>query len=106
MEPAPRPGGKAWARIRWTVLQRNRSTCQYCGQRAPDVVLHVDHRVALVDGGTNDLDNLVTACAACNTGKEAARARTVGAARRLARAQADAATAQRIVDALSDGPLT
>lgn len=66
----------AWTKQRWLALERDDFTCQYCGQRAPDVTLHVDHKVPVVDGGTDDLENLVTACAACNLGREAARFKT------------------------------
>jgi hypothetical protein len=45
----------------------------YCGASAPNTSLEVDHVVALVDGGTNDEGNLVTACYACNRGKEHSR---------------------------------
>jgi len=55
--------------IRWQVLARDSFTCAYCGRRPPDVVLEVDHRISVKDGGSNDLDNLVTACSVCNGGK-------------------------------------
>jgi len=55
--------------IRFKVLERDSFTCQYCGMSAPDVVLHVDHIKPVSKGGTNDMDNLITACAACNLGK-------------------------------------
>lgn len=55
--------------VRFAVLRRDGFTCQYCGAKAPDVVLHVDHRIPVHRGGTNDVDNLVTSCQACNLGK-------------------------------------
>lgn len=55
--------------IRWVVFQRDNFTCQYCGRSAPDVVLHVDHVIPVSRGGGDDLDNLRTACSACNIGK-------------------------------------
>ena len=58
-----------WYAIRWQVLERDNFTCQYCGQRAPEVMLHVDHIVAKVNGGENENGNLITACSACNVGK-------------------------------------
>jgi len=58
---------------RWQILERDDFTCQYCGQSAPNVVLHVEHRAELCTGGEYTLDNLVTACSACNQGKELAR---------------------------------
>lgn len=56
-------------RIRYEVFERDGYTCQYCGAKAPDVTLHVDHIVPVSDGGTDDLSNLVTACEYCNLGK-------------------------------------
>ena len=56
-------------KIRFEVFKRDSFTCQYCGRRAPDVVLQVDHIEPVASGGTNDILNLVTACAECNSGK-------------------------------------
>lgn len=58
-----------WYILRWQILQRDLFTCQYCGQKAPDVILHVDHKEAYTNGGSNDPSNLITACSACNIGK-------------------------------------
>lgn len=58
-------------RVRFEVFKRDKFTCQYCGAKAPDVVLHVDHIHPVADGGTNDVLNLVTSCAGCNGGKGA-----------------------------------
>lgn len=55
--------------LRFSVLQRDKFTCQYCGQHAPNVILHVDHIVPKSNGGLDTLDNLQTSCAACNLGK-------------------------------------
>jgi len=55
--------------MRFDVFKRDSFTCQYCGKKAPDVVLHCDHIKAVADGGTTDLLNLITACVACNLGK-------------------------------------
>jgi hypothetical protein len=54
--------------IRFEVFRRDSFTCQYCGRRAPTVVLHVDHVIPIASGGTNDLTNLRTACSVCNQG--------------------------------------
>lgn len=56
-------------RIRYLVLRRDKHTCQYCGAKAPDAQLHIDHQLAVAEGGTNDIDNLITACVRCNLGK-------------------------------------
>ena len=56
-------------KVRWHVLARDSFTCQYCGRKPPDVVLEVDHVTSVADGGSNEMDNLVAACAQCNRGK-------------------------------------
>ena len=56
-------------RTRFLVLKRDRYTCQYCGRKAPEVELEVDHRIPVAKGGSNNLSNLVTACRDCNRGK-------------------------------------
>lgn len=60
-------------RVRFEVFKRDRFTCQYCGGKAPDVILQVDHVRPLADGGTDDFLNLVAACIDCNGGKGARR---------------------------------
>ena len=56
-------------RLRFEVLRRDGYTCRYCGARAPDVTLTVDHVVPTTLGGDDDPRNLVTACQPCNAGK-------------------------------------
>lgn len=56
-------------KIRFEVFKRDSFTCVYCGRKAPDVVLQVDHIVPVAQGGTNDILNLVTSCVDCNQGK-------------------------------------
>jgi 5-methylcytosine-specific restriction endonuclease McrA len=56
-------------KTKFEVLQRDGFCCVYCGRKAPDVQLHVDHVVPVSGGGSNDLKNLVAACAECNVGK-------------------------------------
>ena len=63
-----KPIGK---KLRFEVFKRDSFTCQYCGGVPPRVVLHVDHIVAVARGGDNAIDNLATACSACNLGKGA-----------------------------------
>jgi hypothetical protein len=55
--------------MRFTVLERDEFACQYCGAKAPDVILHVDHLVAVSKGGITSPENLITSCEACNIGK-------------------------------------
>lgn len=57
--------------MRFFILRRDKYTCRYCGAKAPDAALHVDHVLAASKGGTNDPDNLVAACIRCNIGKGA-----------------------------------
>jgi hypothetical protein len=58
-------------KTRFEVFKRDRFTCQYCGAKAPEVVLHCDHINPVAEGGGRDIMNLVTACAGCNGGKGA-----------------------------------
>ncbi|WP_406853509.1 HNH endonuclease [Alsobacter sp. KACC 23698] len=55
--------------VRFEVFKRDSFTCQYCGRKAPDVVLQCDHINAVANGGDNDPMNLVTSCFECNSGK-------------------------------------
>lgn len=56
-------------RVRFEVLRRDGHTCRYCGASAPDVKIQVDHVIPVALGGTDTPENLVAACADCNTGK-------------------------------------
>lgn len=56
-------------RLRFEVFKRDGFKCAYCGAHPPQVILHCDHIHPVAEGGTNDIDNLVTACVACNQGK-------------------------------------
>ena len=56
-------------RTRFDIFKRDSFTCQYCGQKSPDVVLEVDHIVPVCEDGTDDPINLQTACWECNSGK-------------------------------------
>lgn len=58
-------------RVRFEVFKRDSFKCMYCGAHPPAAVLHVDHVIALAAGGSDDPDNLVTACDTCNLGKGA-----------------------------------
>lgn len=48
---------------RLRVLARDQYVCQYCGNPG---ATHCDHVVAKVDGGGDEMSNLVAACARCN----------------------------------------
>lgn len=56
-------------KVRFEVFKRDSFTCQYCGSKAPDVILEVDHINPVSKGGTNELINLITSCYSCNRGK-------------------------------------
>lgn len=58
-------------KTRFEIFKRDGFVCQYCGSHPPQVVLHVDHILAVAKGGTSEMDNLVTACDLCNMGKGA-----------------------------------
>lgn len=56
-------------KLRFEVFKRDSFKCQYCGESAPDVVLHIDHIQPVVSGGDNSITNLITSCLCCNLGK-------------------------------------
>lgn len=58
-------------KTRFEVFKRDSFRCQYCGQSAPDVVLHVDHIKPVASDGGNEIINLITSCSSCNGGKGA-----------------------------------
>lgn len=58
-------------KTRFEVFKRDSFTCQYCGRKAPDIVLHIEHITPVSKGGKNTLMNLVTSCVECNLGKGA-----------------------------------
>lgn len=55
--------------LRFEVFKRDSFTCQYCGGKAPESVLELDHIEPVSKGGGNELLNLITSCWACNSGK-------------------------------------
>lgn len=59
------------AQLRHIVFERDSFTCQYCGDKGNAKTLFIDHVKPVRFGGTNDIDNLVTACPKCNTLKGA-----------------------------------
>jgi len=56
-------------KLRFEVFKRDKFTCQYCGKKAPDVILEVDHIKPVSKGGDNSLFNLISSCFECNRGK-------------------------------------
>lgn len=56
--------------LRYRVLQRDGFRCTYCGATAEQARLHVDHVIPRAKGGLSTMENLTTACEACNLGKK------------------------------------
>ena len=54
---------------RRNIFERDKNTCQYCGQRMPKTELTLDHVVPRSRGGIDSWDNLVLACMPCNVRK-------------------------------------
>ena len=55
--------------LRFEILRRDSHACRYCGAKAPEAQLVVDHVIPVSLGGLDSADNLVTACRDCNAGK-------------------------------------
>lgn len=55
--------------MRFEIFKRDGFTCQYCGGKAPDVILEIDHVKPISKGGKTNMLNLVTSCYECNRGK-------------------------------------
>lgn len=66
---SPYPRKTLSKKRRYQVLERDNFTCQTCGRRAPDIVLHIDHIIPVSKAGNNTLENLQTLCMDCNLGK-------------------------------------
>jgi len=56
--------------LRFNIFKRDNFTCQYCGRKAPDVVLELDHIRPVSKGGDKRESNLITSCFECNRGKK------------------------------------
>lgn len=57
--------------LRYEIFRRDNHACRYCGVTSADAKLTIDHVVPTALGGSDQPDNLVTACADCNAGKKA-----------------------------------
>lgn len=62
-----RPSANEWAAIRAFVFDRDDYRCKYCAQRGGR--LECDHVIPVSRCGSNDPENLVTACFSCNRSK-------------------------------------
>mgnify|MGYP002512584094 CR=1 FL=1 len=56
-------------KTRYQIFKRDKFMCRYCGAKAPEVALEIDHIIPVSRGGDNDFSNLITACQQCNRGK-------------------------------------
>ena len=57
-------------RMRFLILKRDSYRCQLCGRSAQDnVILEIDHKIAVSRGGSDEESNLWTLCFTCNRGK-------------------------------------
>lgn len=56
-------------KLRFEVFKRDDFTCRYCGRKTPAVVLEADHVIPKAEGGGDEIENLVTSCWECNSGK-------------------------------------
>ncbi len=57
-------------KLRFEIFRRDNHTCQYCGSKISDGIrLEIDHKIPVAEGGTDDYENLITACNECNIGK-------------------------------------
>jgi hypothetical protein len=54
---------------RLKVYERDSYKCHYCGKQLTRFTFTLDHVTPVTAGGTNALDNLVTACLTCNSRK-------------------------------------
>lgn len=71
---------------RFAVWRRDGFKCTYCliDATLSDVVLEVDHILAVSLGGSDEIDNLTTACRPCNQmkGPHGGRLRRIGPSQR------------------------
>lgn len=57
-------------RLRFFILKRDHYACQLCGRTAAQgYQLHIDHKIARKNGGSNEENNLWVLCSVCNNGK-------------------------------------
>jgi len=59
-------------RLRFIVMRRDNFKCKKCGRSPatnPKIILHVDQKKGLANGGETILENLETLCSKCNIGK-------------------------------------
>jgi 5-methylcytosine-specific restriction endonuclease McrA len=58
------------AELKSAIWEKSQGRCWYCGKQCnPFTDMHIDHIRARAKGGSDDIDNLVIACVACNIEK-------------------------------------
>lgn len=68
MEKRKRP--KKWSKkVTDAVYKKINGHCAYCGKKLTLEEMVIEHMKPLDDGGTNELDNLISSCWRCNTVK-------------------------------------
>lgn len=72
--------GENWYEQRRKTRERDNYTCQHCSKTEQEIAkhLHVHHILPRGDGGTNELDNLISLCHSCHLKAEWAYARSKG----------------------------
>lgn len=53
------------------LLDKQKNKCAFCFVRFEKTGYHIDHFVAIVNGGTNDITNIQLLCPSCNISKAA-----------------------------------
>ena len=59
-------------KMRNYIFKRDNWTCAYCGHHNggdKEIPLHVDHKIPVSKGGSNNFGNLITSCRTCNIKK-------------------------------------
>lgn len=72
--------GRNWRANRKKARERDNYTCQDCGTTETVLGKHLDvhHLISRAEGGTNDLDNLISLCRSCHAKREHTNARSYG----------------------------
>jgi len=69
--------GEEWENARKSAFKRDDGECQDCGKMSdPLSILHVHHKTPRSEGGSDDLENLVTLCPDCHAQRHGVEACT------------------------------
>ncbi len=58
-----------WKKLRLMILNRDGWSCQYCGE-VERSEMTIDHIIPIARGGTDEPENLISACKRCNYSKQ------------------------------------